>query len=130
MTHLTKTKHGHEEQREKGPGEKAAIDVEIGEVGETNGEETGTRGCWVAPTQMGLLRKRRNSKTGTRRSFIVWFFSNVLGRTHEDRDMWSPVVVSCDLKRDERRKKKIENLLTSLCEWYVCFGSFRPCFLL
>ena len=62
------------EREYKEPGEKAAIDVEIGEVGETNGEETGTRGCWVAPTQMGLLRKRRNSKTGTRRSFIVCFF--------------------------------------------------------
>ena len=33
-------------------------------------------------------------------------------------------------KGREKRRKKIENLLTSLCEWYVCFGSFRPCFLL
>jgi hypothetical protein len=49
------------------PGEKAAIDVEIGEMGESAGEKTvadmeGTGGSSVEPIQIGSWRKRK-SKT-------------------------------------------------------------------
>jgi len=85
MTHLktSTTINGHEEHSNTTvPGEKAAIDVEIGEVGESAGEETeadmeGTRGCCVEPEQMGNSWRKRNSRTRIRRSFIVCFVFSV-----------------------------------------------------
>lgn len=63
MTHLKTSIIGHEEHDTTVPGEKAAIDVEIGETGETPGEETEAdmEGC-VEPIQMDSWIKR-NSKT-------------------------------------------------------------------
>lgn len=83
MTHLKTSINGREEQSNSTvPGEKAAIDVEIGEAGESAGEETeadmeGTRGCCVEPIQKVNSWRKRNSKTRIRRSFIVCFVFSV-----------------------------------------------------
>lgn len=76
--------------------------MEIGETGETTGEETEATG--VAPTPMGL-RRHRNSKTKKRRSFIVGCFNVKVFVKKNSIWRWRNAEAgSCGLTKDKREE--------------------------